>query len=91
MLHAAAFDPRINKLVLEGMLVSYDAIVTQRIHRQMFEQIVPSVLKSYDLPDLASSLAPATGLGDQLCERPGLGGRGYVGTTANRLCSNPIL
>jgi cephalosporin-C deacetylase-like acetyl esterase len=58
MLHAAAFDPRIRKLVLEDMLVSYDAIVTHRIHRQMFEQIVPSALKFYDLPDLASSLSP---------------------------------
>jgi cephalosporin-C deacetylase-like acetyl esterase len=58
MLHAAAFDPRIRKLVLEEMLVSYDAIVTHRIHRKMFEQIVPSALKFYDLPDLANSMAP---------------------------------
>jgi cephalosporin-C deacetylase-like acetyl esterase len=58
MLHAAAFDPRIKKLVLEDMLVSYDAIVRHRIHRQMFEQIVPSALKFYDLPDLVESMAP---------------------------------
>ena len=58
MLHAAALDPRIRKLALENMLVSYDAIVTHRIHRKMFEQIVPSALKFYDLPDLASSLSP---------------------------------
>jgi cephalosporin-C deacetylase-like acetyl esterase len=58
MLHAAALDPRIKKVALEEMLVSYDAIVTQRIHRQMFEQIVPSALKFYDLPDLANSFAP---------------------------------
>jgi pimeloyl-ACP methyl ester carboxylesterase len=58
MLHAAAFDPRIKKLVLGEMLVSYDAIVRHRIHRQMFEQIVPSALKFYDLPDLANSLTP---------------------------------
>jgi hypothetical protein len=58
MLHAAALDPRIKKLVLEEMLVGYDAVVTHRIHRQVFEQIVPSALKFYDLPDLANSLAP---------------------------------
>jgi cephalosporin-C deacetylase-like acetyl esterase len=58
MLHAAALDPRIQKVALEDMLVSYDAIVTHRIHRKMFEQIVPSALKFYDLPDLASSLSP---------------------------------
>jgi cephalosporin-C deacetylase-like acetyl esterase len=58
MLHAAALDPRFQKLALEDMLMSYDAIVTHRIHRKMFEQIVPSALKYYDLPDLAGSLAP---------------------------------
>jgi cephalosporin-C deacetylase-like acetyl esterase len=58
MLHAAALDPRIRRVALEEMLVSYDAIVTHRIHRKMFEQIVPSALKDYDLPDLAGSLAP---------------------------------
>jgi cephalosporin-C deacetylase-like acetyl esterase len=58
MLHAAALDPRFRKLALEDMLVSYDAMVTHRIHRKMFEQIVPSALKYYDLPDLAGSLAP---------------------------------
>jgi cephalosporin-C deacetylase-like acetyl esterase len=58
MLHAAALDPRIQKVALEDMLVSYDAIVSHRIHRKMFEQIVPSALKFYDLPDLASSLSP---------------------------------
>jgi cephalosporin-C deacetylase-like acetyl esterase len=58
MLHAAALDRRIRKVTLENMLVSYDAIVTHRIHREMFEQIVPSALKYYDLPDLAASLAP---------------------------------
>ncbi len=58
MLHAAALDQRIKRLVLEEMLVSYDAVVRHRIHRQMFEQIVPSALKFYDLPDLAAAFAP---------------------------------
>ena len=58
MLHAAALDPRIRKVALEGMPVSYDSIATHRIHRKMFEQIVPSALKFYDLPDLAGSLSP---------------------------------
>jgi len=58
MLHAAALDSRIRKVALENMLVSYDALVTHRIHRKMFEQIVPSALKFYDLPDLAGSLSP---------------------------------
>ena len=58
MLHAAALDARIGKVMLQDMLVSYDAVVTHRVHRKMFEQIVPSALKFYDLPDLAASLGP---------------------------------
>jgi len=58
LLYAAAMDERISKVALEGMLVSYRAIVDQRIHRQIFEQVIPGVLRSYDLPDLVSALAP---------------------------------
>ncbi len=58
LLHAAALDTRINKIALEGMLVSYQTIIQQRIHRQIFEQVIPGVLRSYDLPDVIASLAP---------------------------------
>jgi cephalosporin-C deacetylase-like acetyl esterase len=58
MLYAAALDNRIRRLALEGMLVSYESIVEHRVHRQIFEQIVPSALKYFDLSDLAASLAP---------------------------------
>jgi cephalosporin-C deacetylase-like acetyl esterase len=58
LLYTAAMDERISKVALEGMLVSYRAIVDQRIHRQIFEQVIPGVLRSYDLPDLVSALAP---------------------------------
>ncbi|MFN7995034.1 MAG: acetylxylan esterase [Bryobacteraceae bacterium] len=58
LLHAASFDPRLRKLALDEMLVSYDALETHRIHRQMYEQVVPSALKYYDLPELAEALAP---------------------------------
>jgi hypothetical protein len=58
LLHAAALDERISKVVLEGMLLSYQTILNQRIHRQVFEQVVQGALRSYDLPDLVSTLAP---------------------------------
>ena len=58
LLYAAAFDSRVRAMVLEGMLVSYDAVVNQRIHRQVFEQIVPGALADFDLPDLVAALAP---------------------------------
>ncbi len=58
LLHAAAFDDRIKNITLDGMLVSYESVMAARIHNQVFESIVPGALASYDLPDLASSVAP---------------------------------
>ena len=58
MLYAAVLDGRIRRLALEGMLISYDWVVKHKIHRQIFEQIVPSALKYFDLPDLIAALAP---------------------------------
>jgi cephalosporin-C deacetylase-like acetyl esterase len=60
LLYAAVFDNRLRSIALEGMLLSYDAVVTTRIHKFVFEQIVPSALVDFDLPDLAAALAPRT-------------------------------
>jgi pimeloyl-ACP methyl ester carboxylesterase len=58
LLFAAVLDERIRKVVLEGMLISYQTTVDQRIHRQVFEHVVPGALRSYDLPELVAALAP---------------------------------
>ena len=57
-LYAIVLDHRIRKVVLEGMLSSYNSILENRAHRQMFESVVPGALKFYDLPELVASLAP---------------------------------
>jgi len=57
MLHAAALDPRIRGVALERSLESYRSVVDHRVHRDIFEQIVPGVLRYYDLPLLARMLA----------------------------------
>jgi hypothetical protein len=51
-------DDRIGRLALEGSLVSYSAVVNQRIHQDVFEHIAWGALKSYDLPDLVAALTP---------------------------------
>jgi hypothetical protein len=58
MLYAATLDERIKKIALENMLVSYQSIITRRIHRQVFEHVVNGALKFYDFPDLAAAFAP---------------------------------
>jgi hypothetical protein len=57
-LYAAVLDRRIRKVVLEDMLSSYDSVVENKIHRQIFDTVVPGALKFYDLPDLVATLAP---------------------------------
>ena len=49
---------RIRKLALDGMLVSYEAVVNERIHQGIVDQLVPSALKYFDLPDVIAALAP---------------------------------
>lgn len=58
LLHAAVLDDRFKSLTFAEMLVSYEAVVRQRIHRGVFENTVRGVLELYDLPDLIASLAP---------------------------------
>ena len=40
------------------MLLSYDAVVNERIHQGIVDQIVPSALKYFDLPDVIAAIAP---------------------------------
>jgi hypothetical protein len=58
MLHAAAADPRIKAVAVEGSLISYAAVAAAPVHRNLEEAIVPGVLTRYDLPDLAAAIAP---------------------------------
>ena len=57
-LYAAVLDRRIHKVALEGMLSSYESVVKNKVHRQVFDSLVPGALKFYDLPDLVAALAP---------------------------------
>lgn len=59
LLHAAAFNEDINRVALVESYPSYRTLVTQRFYRPGFIlHGVLDALKSYDLPDLASALAP---------------------------------
>ncbi len=58
VLYAAVFDSRLRSIALDGMLLSYAAVVNNPIHRQIFEDIVPSALEDFDVPDLVAAIAP---------------------------------
>ena len=57
-LYAAALDARIGKVACESAVTSYMSIVRAKDHHDMLELIVPGVLKDFDLPDVAASIAP---------------------------------
>ncbi len=60
LLHAAAFDNRISRVILEGGLVSWRAVVEAKYHRHQLDNVVLGALAEYDLPALAAALAPRT-------------------------------
>jgi cephalosporin-C deacetylase-like acetyl esterase len=55
---ATAFDSRIDSAELERMLVSYRAAVESRLHRGVMEDVIPGVIRHFDLPDLVAALGP---------------------------------
>jgi cephalosporin-C deacetylase-like acetyl esterase len=57
-LHAAALDPRVKRLTLDGVLVSWSAVVKTPVSHDQLTNVVPGALAAYDLPDLAASVAP---------------------------------
>jgi cephalosporin-C deacetylase-like acetyl esterase len=58
LLYASVLDGRIRRIVLDGMLVSYESVVNSRVHRRILEGVAPGMLKSYDLQDLVAAIAP---------------------------------
>ena len=49
---AASFDSRITQVRLERMLVSWESLLKDRIHRQQWENAIVGALRTFDLPDL---------------------------------------
>jgi len=58
LLHAAVLEPRLREVYLEETLLSYRALAQAPLHRQVFDVVLPGVLRAYDLDDLVSALVP---------------------------------
>jgi cephalosporin-C deacetylase-like acetyl esterase len=58
LLHAAALDKRITRVVVDSTIPSFRAIATEPLHRNAPEYIIPGVLRHYDIPDLIQGIAP---------------------------------
>ncbi len=57
-LHAAALEPKVARVTLEGMVVSWSSVVRIPLSKGQLANVVPGALAVYDLPDLAASIAP---------------------------------
>lgn len=57
-LFAAALQPKIVSVTVEGGVLSYMAIARAKTHRGLTDIIVPEVLRDFDLPDVAVLIAP---------------------------------
>ncbi len=57
-LHAAALEPRVVILHLDGSVTSWSDVARTPLTKDQLANVVPGVLASYDLPDLAAALAP---------------------------------
>ncbi|HEX8199254.1 MAG TPA: prolyl oligopeptidase family serine peptidase, partial [Isosphaeraceae bacterium] len=57
-LHVAALDERIKGVEIERSVVSWTAIASTPVSRDQLAAVVPGVLESYDLPELAAAIAP---------------------------------
>jgi cephalosporin-C deacetylase-like acetyl esterase len=54
----AALQPKVEKVAIEGTVLSNREIVRARDHEGLTAAFVPGVLRDFDLPDLAAVLAP---------------------------------
>jgi cephalosporin-C deacetylase-like acetyl esterase len=52
VIHAALFDSRISKVLIQGQILSYTSLLENPYQKFSYGNIVPSALKYYDLPDL---------------------------------------
>jgi dienelactone hydrolase len=58
VLHAAALDSRMRRVVVENSLAGYRMAIEQPLHRNISEVLIPGVLRQYDLGDLLLALSP---------------------------------
>jgi pimeloyl-ACP methyl ester carboxylesterase len=58
VLHAAALEPALQNVTLEGCVISWTDVAQTPLTVNQLTNVVPGALKIYDLPDLAAALAP---------------------------------
>jgi hypothetical protein len=58
LLHAAVLDPRLKHITVDNTLASYKSLIEAPLPTGAPEDILPGVVRRYDIPDLAKALGP---------------------------------
>jgi cephalosporin-C deacetylase-like acetyl esterase len=66
LLHAAVLDPRLKHITIDHTLPSYKSLLEARMPIDAHEDILPGVLRRYDLPDLIRELGARLAFSDSL-------------------------
>ena len=66
LLHAAVLDPRLKHITIDHTLESYDSLIKAPMPKGAPEDILPGVVRRYDLPDLVRALGPRVTVNDPL-------------------------
>jgi dienelactone hydrolase len=59
LLHAALLDKRIREVIVQDMIASYRLAVDRPLHRNLYDVVIPGVLRRYDLDNVLSAVGPA--------------------------------
>jgi hypothetical protein len=62
LLHAAVLDPRLKHITVEHALESYRSMIEAPLPVDASEDILPGVVRRYDIPDLVHELGPRLSL-----------------------------
>lgn len=63
LLHAAVLDPRLKQIAVDHVLESYRSMMESPLPEDAPEDILPGVVRRYDVPDLVRELRPRLNLG----------------------------
>jgi dienelactone hydrolase len=78
LLHAAVLDPRIKHITIDHTLESYKSLLDAPMPINAPEDILPGVLRHYDIPDLVKALGSRVTFTDPLPGTADLSNRGTV-------------
>lgn len=84
LLHAAVLDPRLKHVTIDHTLESYDSLLKETMPLDAPQDILPGVVRRYDIPDLVRALGPRLTFNNPLSGTANLSGLDNPGGQASQ-------